>query len=228
MLVWGSRGGVVDLPQQQSRHCPVCERERSFRLRLQYKVSHLWYVFKWVSHKQYAMVCEICQRGEALATHAVESRLGKPRIPHSSSRAWMVAVAGIACMIVFGLIGGLRDGERYQAYLASPQKGDLYLANLSSLLQRPQSIEMYGVLRVRHVDGDRVEFDTPSVVYDRMSRAQADIRNGKLTDATYFEGAPLSLARSAVAVLKKHGVVRMVERPMRVDAAAPGAEAAQH
>lgn len=222
MFVWGSRGGVADLGPQESRHCPVCERERSFRLMLQYKVSHVWYVFKWVSDKQYAVVCDVCRRGEKLLTQAVEARLGKPRIPAEKSRAWIAVVVVLACMFGYAAVVGPRDVERYVAYLASPEKGDLYLANLASLQQRPQSLEMYGVLRVRSVSGDRVEFDTPAVAYEKMSRAQKDMRSGQLTDASYFTGAPLALSRSEVAALHKHGVVRSVERPMKPDFAGAG------
>jgi hypothetical protein len=81
---------------------------------------------------------------------------------------------------------------------------------------------MYGVLRVRSVDGERVEFDTPAVAYDKVSRAQKDMRSGQLTDASYFTGAPLALPRSEVAALHKHGVVRAVERPEKVDFAGAG------
>jgi hypothetical protein len=109
---------------------------------LQYKVSHLWYVFKWVSEKQYAVLCDVCQRGEKLATQAVETKLGKPKIPTTSSQAGIFAVAVLACMFVYAAVQGPRNAERYAAYLASPQKRDLYLVNLSSLLQRPQSIEV--------------------------------------------------------------------------------------
>lgn len=215
MFVWGSRGGVTDLGPQESRHCPVCERERNFRLMLQYKVSHFWYVFKWVSDKQYAVVCDVCHRGEKLVTQAVEAKFGKPRIPAAKSRAWIAVVVVLACMFGYAAVQGPRDVERYTAYLATPQKGDLYLANLSSLQERPQSLEMYGVLRVRSLSGDRVEFDTPAVAYEKMSRAQSDMRSGQLTDASYFSGSPLSLSRSEVAALHKHGVVRAIERPMK-------------
>ena len=221
MLVWGSRGGVADLGPQGSRHCPVCERERSFRLMLQYKVSHLWYVFKWVSEKQYAVVCDVCRRGEKLVTQAVEAKLGPPRIPATSSKAWIWVVAVLGCMAVYAAVQGPREAERNAAYLASPQKGDLYLVNLALLLQRPQSLEMYGILRVRSVDDQRVEFDTPAVAYDKVSRAQSDLRNGKVTDASYFVSAPLVLRRGEVAALRTNGL-RAIERPMKVDLAGAG------
>jgi hypothetical protein len=124
--------------------------------------------------------------------------------------------------LVFAAVVGSRDAERRAAYLASPQKGDLYVVNVSSLVQRPQSLEMYGVLRVRSVDGERMEFDTPAVVYDKVSRAQKDLNNGQLTDASYFAGAPLVLPRGEVAQLYKQGTIRAIERPMKLDLAGAG------
>ena len=80
---------------------------------------------------------------------------------------------------------------------------------------------MYGILRVRSVDDRRVEFDTPAVAYDKVSRAQSDLRTGKLTDASYFAGAPLVLSRGEVAALRTNGL-RAIERPMKVDLAGAG------
>ena len=76
MLVWGSKGEVADLGVQASQHCPTCAAERQFRLMLQYKVHHIWYVFKWVTGKEYSLVCEVCHRGEKLKTQEVEAKLG--------------------------------------------------------------------------------------------------------------------------------------------------------
>ncbi len=211
MFVWGSKSGVADLGPQGSRQCPVCERERSFRLMLQYKVSHFWHVFKWVSEKQYAVVCEICQRGEKLATQAVEAKLGKPRIPTGSSRALMLVVAVVVGLYVLGLVSGAGDYQK--ALVASPQKNDLYVVNLAPLQKAPQSLEMYGLLRVRSVDGERVQFDTPTVAYDKLTRAQKDLKNGKLADPAYFTGEPLALSRAELAGMQQRGALKSVERP---------------
>lgn len=222
MFVWGSKGGVADLGPQESRQCPVCERGRSFRLMLQYKVSHVWYVFKWVSEKQYAVVCDVCHRGERLATQAVEAKLGKPRIPKTSSKAWMFVVAVLVGMFVLGSVVGSRKAENTVALLASPQKSDLYVVNIARLQQSPQSPRMYGVLRVRSVDGERVEFDTPAVAYEKVTRATKDLQNGAHGDPAYFTGAPLVLSRGELADLQKRGDLDSIERPMKVDLAGAG------
>lgn len=213
MFVWGSKGGVADLGPQASRHCPVCEKERNFRLMLQYKVSHVWYVFKWVSEKQYAIVCEVCHRGERLVARVVEAQLGKPKIPTTSRRAWMVVAATIACLVVLGSLGASRQAERTNGFLASPRINDIYVINVSPLQKAPQSLAMYGLLRVRKVDGDRLEFDTPAVVYEQVTRATRDLRDGKLADPGYFVAAPLVLSRGELKALRRSGTLYSIERP---------------
>lgn len=217
MLVWGSKGGVADLGPQGTKHCAVCERERSFRLLLQYKVSHFWYVLKWVSAKQYAMVCEVCQRGDKLDTQAVEAKLGKPKIPTTSSRAWMAVVAVFAGLVIFGAVNNTRESEQTDAWLAAPHKSDLYLVNVASLLKEPQSLGMYGVLRVRSVDVDQLVFDAPAVAYETVARARKDLTSGRPIDAGYFTSEPLVLSRRALADMRKNGSLRQIERPVPLD-----------
>jgi hypothetical protein len=213
MFVWGSKGGVADLGPQESRHCPACEKERSFRLMLQYKVSHVWYVFKWVSEKQYALVCEVCHRGEKLVAQAVEAKLGKPRIPATFGPSWKFVVAVIACLAAFGWWASSGQAEHTKGLLAAPQKSDLYVVNVASLLKSPQALGMYGVLRVRSVHGDRVEFDTPAVAYDKVSGANKDLRNGKLANPDYFKGEPLVLSRGELEGLQRSGALHSIHRP---------------
>jgi hypothetical protein len=84
--------------------------------------------------------------------------------------------------------------------------------NISPLQKSPQSASMYGLLRVRGLDGDRVEFDTPAVVYEKVSRANQDLQNGKLADPGYFVAAPLVLSRDALAALQRSGALHSIER----------------
>lgn len=212
MLVWGSKGEVADLGVQSSHHCPTCAAERQFRLMLSYKVHHIWYLFKWVSAKEYALVCEVCHRGEKLKTKDVEAKLPKSPIPWFSRFSWV----GLAALVLaVGVVGTLDNSQRHEAtatYLAAPAKGDLYVMNVASLMKSPQSSSMYGLLRLREVQGDQMLFDTPQVTYSKLKGATRDLREGRAGDAAYFSAEPIVLTKADMARLQQDGALHEVRR----------------
>ena len=58
MIIWGSRGQNVILGVREHRDCEKCQTNRPFRLMLQYRYGHLYYVFRWVTQKQYFLACD--------------------------------------------------------------------------------------------------------------------------------------------------------------------------
>src|SRR6476661_5537187 len=165
MFVWGAKGEIVNLGPQGSKHCPTCEKERPFRLMLQYTARHFWWIFKWVTGKQYAVVCDVCQRGDKLDAKVVEAKLGKSPIPFGTRWGWAFLAGMVAIAAVFGTLDDWNRGKSREAYLAAPLKGDRYVVNVSSLLKAPQSKYLYGVLRVRSVNTNSIEFDASSIFY---------------------------------------------------------------
>lgn len=212
MLVWGSKGEVADLGVQASQHCPTCAAERQFRLMLQYKVHHIWYVFKWVTGKEYSLVCEVCHRGEKLKTQEVEAKLGKSPISWFTRFSWV----GLAALVLaVGVVGTMDSSQRHEAtatYLAAPAKGDLYVMNVASLMKSPQASSMYGLLRLREVQGDQLLFDTPQVTYSKLKGATRDLREGRASDASYFSAEPIVLTKADVARLQQDGALHEVRR----------------
>ena len=211
MIVWGSKGEVAVLEAEEHKHCPVCEKERKFLVQLHYKVSHIWYIFKWISAKQYVKVCEVCQRGEKLVTKAVEQRLGKPPIPFMSQWGWAFLLALVVVIGVFGSIESSQRSSRVQALVAAPMKNDIYVADLASLLKSPESSTMYGVLRVRSVDGNNIEFDAPRVTYNKLKGATRDLSGGKVTSPDYFEGSVV-FTKEEIERLQKTGHIHSIDR----------------
>ena len=61
MIIWGSGGGSADLGVAEHRACPTCEKERPFKVLLQYKYAHLYYL-RWVTKKAYFLACDVCHR----------------------------------------------------------------------------------------------------------------------------------------------------------------------
>ncbi|SRR5579883_720818 len=106
MIVFGSGGDVVHLGQGKTEPCPTCERERPFSLILQYSYEHVWYIFAFVSKKQYFYVCDICHRGAELDAAQVERELGRVPIPFMRRFGCLVMFALIGLLVLFGALSG--------------------------------------------------------------------------------------------------------------------------
>jgi hypothetical protein len=218
MFVWGAKGEVVNLGTQATRHCPTCEKERPFQLMLQYTARHFWYMFKWVTGKQYGLVCEVCHRGDKLDAKAVEAKLKKSPIPFGTRWSWAFLAGLVAIAAVFGTLNDLNRSSEREAYLAAPAKGDRYIVNAAHLLKNPQSKYLYGVLRVRSVRADAIEFDATTMFYSGASAVEKDIDNEKIDDPGYFSPTPIVISRAEIARLHKehaiHSIVRFSTKPL--------------
>ncbi|RUL75340.1 DUF3149 domain-containing protein [Dyella choica] len=82
MIIWGTRGKNAALHVVEHRDCKTCEKNQPFRLMLQYQYSHLYYVFRWVTKKQYFLACDICKRGWTLDAKKVEADFKQKQKPH--------------------------------------------------------------------------------------------------------------------------------------------------
>jgi hypothetical protein len=212
MLIWGSKGEIADLGVQAHHNCTTCERERPFKLALQYKVHHIWYLFKWVTQKQYLLVCDVCQRGSKLDAKEVEPKLAKHPIPLLSRYGWTLLIALIVAVLAFTSLESSERASKTEQLMSAPRANDIYVLNVASLLKSPEASSMYGVMRVRSVQGGNVEFEIPSVTYNKVSGPTKDIRNGKLSEAGYFTPQTLTLPAAELERLKKDGAIHSVER----------------
>jgi hypothetical protein len=212
MFVWGKKSMVAQLGPEGSRHCPACEKERPFNLMLQYTVHHIWYVFRWVSGKQYGTACEVCQRGEALDAKVVEAKLRKSPIPFGARWGWAFLVGMIAVAAVSSALDNSNRSTSRETYLAAPKTGDRYVVNMASLLQAPTSKYMYGVLRVRALRPDSVEFDAPTFFYSGVSGPSADMRAGKQDEPGYFSEKPIVLSRAQIERIHQEHAIHSIDR----------------
>lgn len=101
MLIFGSRGTVLDLGDVQTHHCPVCERERPFHIMLRYRVWHVWFIFAVVTKRIYSLSCRVCGHGTQLKAAEVETFIGRSPIPfmHRWGLAVLVAIVGLCVLL---------------------------------------------------------------------------------------------------------------------------------
>lgn len=75
MIVWGSKGHLLLLAPAGEQNCEICERDRTFHVVLQYRVWGLYWIFTFITKKEYMVLCEICERGWGLDAVEIEERL---------------------------------------------------------------------------------------------------------------------------------------------------------
>jgi hypothetical protein len=102
MIIWGSRGKTIDLGEFETRHCPICEKERKFKHFVQYRYGHLYYIFGFLTKKQHLIVCEACNRGPAVDSKSIESKMTKNPIPFLHRMGWTILVGLIVVVIICG------------------------------------------------------------------------------------------------------------------------------
>jgi hypothetical protein len=213
MLIWGSAGVTKDLGVVDQQRCATCETSRPFRLTLNYRYGHIWYLFKWVKEKQYSVACEVCQRGWNVEAKKVEPTLKTPPIPFAHRYGWAFLLGLVALLGGWGAVQAqMKESEDY-TFIAAPKVGDLYVADLATLMKEPQARHMWGVLRARAVNGDAVEVEVSEGYYDRATGARKDVSGKKTAAGDYFDKE--RVLTISVARLKEMRQQRSIDEVVR-------------
>ena len=99
MVIWGSGGGSADLGVVETQSCPRCEKRRPFKLLLQYRYAHIYYL-RWVTEKKYHVACDVCSRGWELNAKEVEPKLEKNPIPFMTRFGWIFLVGSLPIIVL--------------------------------------------------------------------------------------------------------------------------------
>ena len=192
MIIWGSGNGGADLGVAEQRECATCEKERPFKVLLQYRYAHLYYL-RWVTKKTYFLACDVCQRGWTLDAKAVEAKLQKHPIPFMTRYGWTFLLGGIAALflpaLVFSMVAVAQvKGKEATAKQATtpptaaqvkenatmtPLKAAFERArlaqNIDLVLPVLRTAELYVVVAKDPATGEELFFLTPSPNKERMA-----------------------------------------------------------
>jgi hypothetical protein len=186
MIVWGTGGDVVQLGAAGQGECQSCERERNFRNVLAYRYAHIWYLFSWVTQKQYMTVCEACNRGFQHDSKSFEAKLGKSPIPFYRRFGGLVLLGLIGVFVLVGILASQNAARHDVALLAGPQVGDRYSVDLGEVVPGGFEGKAYGVVRVSGVEGGQVTLEVPQTGYDQWRGADTDLDLPKSQASSYY------------------------------------------
>ncbi len=211
MLVWGHASKSIRLGTAHRAFCPTCEKERDFHDVLEYRYGHLWYLFRWVSSRSYATVCDVCGRGKTHDTKAYEAKLAKSPIPAFDRLGGAVLLLAIGLLFFLGYVADASKTSEEITLLEQPRAGDLYAIRLDLVAHEWYRDKAYGVMRVTSVTDDKVRLQVPRYGYDKASSAHRDLRRDALHDV-YYDNDVVEVPRARLADMRKGGDISDVAR----------------
>ena len=100
MIFWSTGGRQLDLGALEQRHCETCGTRRGFRLEVLYRTFSLYWIFKFVTSREYRSVCEVCHDGAVLDRKRVESALDRSPIPATDRYGLLTLVGAVVVFVV--------------------------------------------------------------------------------------------------------------------------------
>ncbi|MFO1372626.1 MAG: hypothetical protein U1F42_09615 [Candidatus Competibacteraceae bacterium] len=211
-IIWGSGSDTKDLGVVETKHCDTCEKERPFKLILQYRYRHLYYLFSWISQKKYLLICDVCHHGCEVDSKKIEPKLKKNPIPFQRRYGWTFLVGLVAFFIAFGMYYHHTKETKNYSYISSPQVNDLYVTDLSRLLKYPERSPMYGVMRVKSVDDNRVALLISKIGYNKTTGPSKDINSGRAANNEYYDAAPVTLSAADLKNMHNNQTITDIRR----------------
>ena len=100
MIVWGSGGDIVEVQSEGKQECPNCECKRRFSLLLRYEYTHVYFIFAFVTSRQYFVTCDVCNQGYKVKRKDVEAELERIPIPFMRRFGCLVGLGTILCFFI--------------------------------------------------------------------------------------------------------------------------------
>ena len=104
MIQWGSSLKILELGEAGTKFCPVCEKERAFKVILMYRIWGLWWFFNHVTWKKYMLVCGNCSNGWELDSRKIEDSIGTSHIPFMHKYGLWILIAFFALSFILSTI----------------------------------------------------------------------------------------------------------------------------
>ena len=214
MLVWGTGGKTVEAARDGGvAPCPVCQGNQPFRVLLNYRYAHLWYLFSWITSRQYVCQCTRCNNSRVVEPSAVADKIGKTDpIPFMRRRGWLV---GLGVVVAGGSIVAVAAHQHDQdvaTYLTAPRVGDVYSADLSKISRGFTQSPAYGLMRLEAIDGDQFAFRIAAKGYTGRKGADKDVTGRVYLNAQYFSSEIIRLPRQQVQRLHEQSVIYDIDR----------------
>jgi hypothetical protein len=126
----------------------------------------------------------------------------------------------LPAILIWGQLGAAEREQNETSYLQSPQVQDVYITDLSLLLEDIETRNKWGVMKVVRVGADEVDVKIGSMGYGVPAFAKKALRDGEDLAPDYYVEDSLTLKRSELPTLKETRVISDVVRRSLEDSVA--------
>jgi len=193
MLIWGSGSGGLRVGAAGEGDCPHCETKKPYSIYLNYKYAHLYYLFSWITHREYIRACDNCRRGEVVRRAEAKALAPVDPIPWLRRSGWMLGAGLIGACLLFAAI--------LPAITANAQRvhvGDVYECQFDT---REGEANRYGLVRVQALEGENVVLVPSKEAYADRPSADAALKARRWREPNYLDTA--NAFRMTTAELQK-------------------------
>lgn len=213
MIVFGTRGKIVQGPQKRGIPCSACGTDvhaTSGVLRW----FHVFWIPIFPTLKQPALQCVHCRK--ALVGNELPPKVRRDVAAAVFTRRQVLpAFAGAILLAVVAVPVAFAAAEQRALeaeWVKAPAVGDLYVVKLSPFVKSPDAKYPYGVLRVASVSADRIELRIGTYAYALPGAARKAIRQGDVQRADYFAETAMTVGAADVQRWSGDHTIQSVSR----------------
>ncbi|MCC8189693.1 MAG: hypothetical protein LIP77_03510 [Planctomycetes bacterium] len=216
MIVFGSGERHSVLGDAGTHPCPECGEEAPFRAVCNYSFFHLWWLFRVVRHREYAIVCTACGAATPVDRNTIRQGFRSDNIPFLNRYGGLLLLLVIGCFFARGVMAEnekrSRNAARLAAVVAAPRGGDIFLANLyyvpnsgfNQNSSNSKSGKAWGALRVVAVEDDEVQCITSTIAFKEYQGLAEAMRKRSIT---FDENDILSLTHEDIKAFLDQRVI---------------------
>lgn len=102
--------------------------------------------------------------------------------------------------------------QNQAAYLAAPVTDDRYLVDIMSMFSSDDVAYRYGILRVKAINQDNVEFQISNYIYERASNARKDLKRKRSKQDTFYDAESFTLSFDELKSFRANDSILTIKR----------------
>lgn len=216
MIFFGTRSKVLGGEVIYGNSCSNCGTNQASTFGL-LKYFHVYWIPMITYSKSVGMECLHCKK----------TLIGKDEVPSdivaqakSSLFGWgkilpyNIGVVLVSLLIMLGVYAIKQDAANEAIYLAKPAVNDFYIADFNRVFKDSDGDAeyKYGILRLKNVTGEQLEFQVSGTVYKRGSHANSAIIDGLADKDTYYSEELYSSDIVSLTNLNEAGAIYSIKR----------------